>query len=51
MYSLKKNFITSNAFKCVELNAHALIIALIVARDNFEGKVLFSALAFRLSVL
>ena len=36
--SLEKNFITSNAFKRVELNTHALIIALAVARDTFEGK-------------
>ena len=28
-------FITSIAFKCVELNAHALMIALIAAKDNF----------------
>ena len=40
-YSLQKNFVTSNAFKCVELNAHALIIALMVVRDNFEGKCCF----------
>ena len=40
-YSLQRNFVTSNAFKCVELNAHALIIALMVVRDNFEGKCCF----------
>ena len=41
MYEVQKHFITSNAFKCVELNAHALIIALMTARENFEGHACF----------
>ena len=40
-YSLQANFITANTYKCVELNAHALIIALIISRDNFEGRCCF----------
>ena len=40
-YSLQTNFITANAYKCVELNSHGLIIALIISRDNFEGRCCF----------
>ena len=28
-YTLKENFITSNAYVCIELNAHALLTFLI----------------------
>ena len=34
MYSLEKNFITSNAYKCIELNAHSLIIYMMTIRDH-----------------
>ena len=33
-YTLKNNFITSNAYSCIELNAHALIIFLMTHRDS-----------------
>ena len=33
-YTLGKNFITVNAYICVELNAHALIIFLLRVRDS-----------------
>ena len=33
-YTLKDNFLTSNAYQCIELNAHALITFLMNARDN-----------------
>ena len=33
-YTLQNNFITSNAYCCIELNAHALIIFLITLRDS-----------------
>ena len=36
-YTLKNNFITGNAFKCVELNAHAMIVQLITLRDHFRN--------------
>ena len=36
-YTLKSNFITGNAFKCVELNAHAMITLLIALRDNCKS--------------
>ena len=38
---MQANFITANTYKCVELNAHALIIALIISRDNFAGRCCF----------
>ena len=41
VYKVQRHFITSNAFKCIELNAHALIISLLTLRDNFEGKACF----------
>lgn len=33
-YTLEKNFITLNTYLCIELNAHALISALIILRDS-----------------
>ena len=33
-YTLRENFITSNAFACIELNAHALLTFLITVRDH-----------------
>lgn len=33
-YDLKTNFISSNAYMCVELNAHAMISAIIYFRNN-----------------
>lgn len=40
-YSLKKNFITSNAYVSVETIAQALISLLIVIRDKYEGSIDF----------
>ena len=34
-YSLSNNFITTNAYTCVELNAHSLITFLITVREFF----------------
>jgi len=34
MYSLGNNFITSNAYKSIELNAHSLIIYMMTLRDH-----------------
>ena len=36
-YTLKQNFVTSNAYMCVELCAHALITYLITMRDHFPS--------------
>ena len=36
-YTLKDNFITSNAFMCIELNAHALIVFLLAVRDHVKN--------------
>ena len=33
-YTLQKNFITQNAYMCLELNAHAIILILITLRDS-----------------
>jgi len=33
-FTLKDNFITCNAYMCIELNAHALIVFLIAVRDH-----------------
>ena len=33
-YTLRENFITSNAYACIELNAHALLTFLITVRDH-----------------
>ena len=41
VYKVQRHFITSNAFKCIELNVHALIISLLTLKDNFEGKACF----------
>ena len=35
-YTLKNNFVTNNAYMCVELNAHALISFVMTIRDNFN---------------
>ena len=35
-YTLKANFITSNAYFCIELNAHALIVYLMVVRNQIN---------------
>lgn len=35
-YTLENNFVSQNAYMCVELNAHALILLLIVLRDKYE---------------
>ena len=36
-YTLRDNFITSNAYLCIELNAHALIVYLMVIRDQVNN--------------
>ena len=33
-YTLGNNFITANAYKCIELNAHSLIVNLLALRDH-----------------
>jgi hypothetical protein len=33
-YTLKHNFITSNTYMCIELNAHALVLFLLKVRDS-----------------
>jgi len=33
-YALKRNFLTNNAYLCIELNAHALVTFLMNAHDN-----------------
>ena len=33
-YCIRNNFITSNAYSCIELNAHALIMLIRMLRDN-----------------
>ena len=38
-YSLGSNFITTNAYVCIELNAHALIIYLLSCRDSHTSEV------------
>lgn len=35
-YTLGRNFITANAYKCIELNAHSLITFLMTVRDSFH---------------
>ena len=34
-YTLKTNFITDNAYMCIEFNAHAIIILIILLRDYY----------------
>ena len=42
-YSLSNNFITWNAYLCIELNAHTLIIFMRTLRDHYsDGAALFS---------
>ena len=36
-YTLENNFITLNAYICIEINAHALITLLVVLRDMFPS--------------
>ena len=44
-YSLGNNFITRNAYLCIELNAHVLIIFMRTLRDHYsDGAALFSPL-------
>lgn len=40
-YTTQDNFITNNAYMCIELNAHALITFLITVRDNSKNNDLF----------
>jgi len=35
-YTLGHNFITSNAYNCVELNAHAMVNYIIAIRDHIK---------------
>jgi len=35
-YTLKRNFLTNNAYLCIELNAHALVTFLMNACDNVD---------------
>ena len=34
MFTLKENFVTSNAYMCVEINAHSLLMLLLILRDT-----------------
>ena len=36
-FTLKNNFVTYNAYMCVELNAHSLITFLITLRDDLPA--------------
>ena len=36
-HTLANNFVTANAFQCVELNAHALITFIMTIRDHFHN--------------
>ena len=40
-FTLRDNFITSNAYMCIELNAHALIVFLITIRDHVNNSKCF----------
>ena len=35
-YTLKENFITENAYMCIELNAHAIVTLVILLRDIYQ---------------
>lgn len=37
-YTLERNFISLNTYICIELNAHALLILLLVLRDNYKAE-------------
>lgn len=37
-YKMKDNFITPNAYACIELNAHGLVCAIMSLRDNGEDE-------------
>jgi len=36
-YTLERNFISLNSYICIELNAHALLILLLILRDNYKS--------------
>lgn len=36
-YTIQDNFLTQNAYTCIEINAHALVLLLVSLRDNFEN--------------
>ena len=40
-YSLQNNFITQNAYMCIELNAHAIVMFLLTIREHFKGSSFF----------
>lgn len=40
-YTLQKNFISLNSYICIELNAHALVILLLVLRDRVKSDCYF----------
>ena len=40
-FTLRDNFITSNTYMCIELNAHALIVFLITIRDHVNNSKFF----------
>ena len=37
LYNIQDNFLTQNAYTCIELNAHALVLLLVTLRDNVEN--------------
>lgn len=51
-YTLKDNFITQNAYMCIELNAHALLTYLLTIRDQLKKQeVCFFAMAPGITIL
>ncbi len=37
LYTLQRNFITQNAYLCIELNAHSILTFLMTIRDHFDS--------------
>lgn len=37
MYTLKDNFLTSNSYTCIEMNAHSLVFSLIYLKENDQA--------------
>ena len=40
-YTLERNFISLNSYICIELNAHALLILLLILRDTYTSECFF----------
>ena len=48
-YSMENNFISLNAYKCIELNAHSMIVYTMVIREFFPSNK--NSMVFRVTVL